>query len=483
MNYEPVIGLEIHAELLTHSKMFCSCAVVEGGMGAEPNTHVCPVCMALPGALPVINEQAITYTILTGLALNCQINPFNIFARKNYFYPDLPKGYQISQYEYPLCKLGWLEIETEAGPKKIGITRVHQEEDTGKLTHTGALSLVDLNRAGVPLMEIVSEPDMRSVEEARAYAEKIRHILRYLGVNSGDMEKGVIRFEANVSIRPAGSDRLYTRTEIKNLNSFRALVRAMECEIARQVATVQAGGTVEQETLGWSEEREQIYVQRSKESAHDYRYFPEPDLPPLEISLQRVEALRARLPELPDARRERFAQTYGLSRYQAALLTEERAVADYFESCAAKRPAAGFAALANWMCGDLFRLMKESSQEIGQVKIAPVGLLELVDLVESGTINLNTARSVFEEAFASGRSPRAIVEEKGLAQLSDASTLEALVKQVLDDNPGPVEQYLAGKEGLANWLVGQVMKATRGQANPQIVRDLLKTALNQRRTP
>ncbi|MBN1889171.1 MAG: Asp-tRNA(Asn)/Glu-tRNA(Gln) amidotransferase subunit GatB, partial [Thermoflexales bacterium] len=354
--------------------------------------------------------------------------------------------------------------------------------DTGKLTHTGALSLVDLNRAGVPLMEIVSEPDMRSVEEARAYAEKIRHILRYLGVNSGDMEKGVIRFEANVSIRPVGDEQLYTRTEIKNLNSFRALVRSIEYEIARQIATVELGGAVEQETLGWSEEREQIYVQRSKESAHDYRYFPEPDLLPLEISPQRVEAIRARLPELPDARRERFAREYGLSRYQAALLTEERAVADYFESGARQRPAAGFAALANWMCGDLFRLMNESGQEIGQVKIAPVGLVELAGLVESGVINLNTARAVFEEAFTSGRSPRAIVADKGLAQLSDTSALEALVKQVLDENPTQVEQYLGGKAGLANWLLGQVMKTTRGQANPQIVQSLLKTALDERRT-
>ncbi len=483
MKYEPVIGLEVHAELLTRSKMFCSCAVIEGGPGAAPNTCVCPVCMALPGALPVLNEQAITYTILTGLALHCEISPFNIFARKNYFYPDLPKGYQISQYEYPLCKNGWLEIETAAGPKRIGITRIHLEEDAGKLTHAGDISLIDLNRAGVPLMEIVSEPDLRSVQEVKAYAEKLRHILRYLGVNSGDMEKGVIRFEANVSIRPIGDPRLHTRTEIKNLNSFRALTRSVEYELARQIALVEAGGAVEQATLGWNEEREQTCLQRSKESAHDYRYFPEPDLLPLEITPAQVEAIRAMLPELPDARRERLMQQYGLNRYQATLLTDERAVADYFEACA-RQPSvvsSQWPVIAHWMTGELFRLMKESGQDLAQIKVAPESIVELIGLVEAGTINLNTARMIFEEMFTTGRPPRAIVEEKGLAQISDTAALQAVVEHVLDNHPKEVKQYLAGKETILQWLMGQVMKATRGKANPKIVQDMLKAALEKRR--
>ncbi len=492
MLYEPVIGLEVHAELLTRSKMFCSCAVIEGGMGVEPNTHVCPVCLALPGALPVINEQAIAYTILTGLALNCEIGPFNLFARKNYFYPDLPKGYQISQYEYPLCRNGWLEIETAAGAKRIGITRVHQEEDTGKLAHVGELSLIDYNRAGVPLMEIVSEPDMRSVDEVRAYAEKLRHILRYLGVNSGDMEKGVIRFEANVSIRPAGDEKLYTRTEIKNLNSFRALTQAVDYEIARQTAVVQAGGAVEQETLGWDEARAQTYLQRSKESAHDYRYFPEPDLPPLEISPEQVRAIRAQLPELPDAKRDRFMREYGLSHYQAMLLTEERAIADYFEACASKWKTSSekCKAVANWITGELFRLMKEEAEvevedkvkvEVKvEDKIKPEHLVELVILVETGVINLNTARLVFEAMYATGRPPRSIVEEKGLAQISDTQALRRIVEQVLADNPKEAADYAAGKEAVLKWLMGQVMKATRGKANPQMAQEILLAALQKR---
>ncbi len=482
--YEPVIGLEVHAELLTRSKMFCGCAVVEGGAGVEPNLHVCPVCMALPGALPVANKQAIAFTLLTGLALNCRVNPQSVFARKNYFYPDLPKGYQISQYEYPLCKNGWLDIDTEAGPRRVGITRVHLEEDTGKLTHVGGASLIDLNRAGVPLLEIVSEPDMRSVEDVKAYAEALRHILRYLRVNSGDMEKGVIRFEANVSIRPLGDDKLHTRTEIKNLNSFRALTRSVAYEIARQIALVESGGVVKQETMGWSEEREQTYPQRGKESAHDYRYFPEPDLPPLEILPEQVQAIRATLPELPDAKRQRFTRQYGLSDYQAALLTQERAVADYFEACAGKWKAESERGktVANWITGELFRLMKEAAQEISQIKVAPEHLADLIELVETGAINLNTARLVFQDMYAAGRPPRAIVEEKGLAQIGGAGALQAIIEQVLDNNPQPVHDYLNGKETTLQWLMGQVMKATRGKANPRVAQETLKAALEKRRT-
>ncbi len=490
--WEPVIGLEVHAELLTQSKMFCSCAVIQDYAAAQPNTHVCPVCLALPGSLPVINARAVEFVIKTGLALNCAIGEFNLFARKNYFYPDLPKGYQISQYEYPLCQKGWLEIETGNHgipmPLRIGVTRVHLEEDTAKLTHVrlkpeGA-SLVDFNRAGVPLMEIVSEPDMRSVDEVKAYAAKLHTLLRYLGVSSGDMEKGALRFEANISIRPAGSSELFTRTEIKNLNSFRALARATEYEIARQIRVVESGGQVVQETLGWDDLRGETYSQRSKEHAHDYRYFPEPDLPPLEISRDEVERIRATLPELPDARRDRFLAQYGLSRYDAALLTTERGVADYYEACInpkSERFARNPKSVANWITGELFRLMNETGTDIERVKVRPSGLVALVELVSEGKVNQNTAKLVFADMFATGEPPAAIIERKGLAQVSDAGELAAIVERVLDENPKQVSEYLGGKEPIFKWLLGQVMRATRGQANPQVAAEALKTALQRRK--
>jgi aspartyl-tRNA(Asn)/glutamyl-tRNA(Gln) amidotransferase subunit B len=439
--------------------------------------------MALPGSLPVINARAVEYTIRTGLALGCAIGEFNIFARKNYFYPDLPKGYQISQYEYPLCKQGWLEIELGEATQRIGITRVHLEEDTGKLSHVGQASLVDFNRAGVPLMEIVSDPDMHSVDEVKAYATKLRAILRYIGVSSGDMEKGAIRFEANVSIRPQGSTELNTRTEIKNLNSFRALVRATEYEIARQIRVVESSGQVEQETLGWSETRGETYSQRGKEHAHDYRYFPEPDLPPLEVSRAEVERIRATLPELPDAKRDRFTAQYGLSRYDAALLTADRAIADYFEMCVSnlKSQISNFKAVANWMTGELFRLMNETGAAIEQVKVKPADLVALVEMMGRGQVNQNTAKRVFADMFATGEPPASIVERRGFAQISDASALAAIVERVLDENPKQVADYLGGKEQLWKWLLGQVMKATRGQANPQAAQVALQAAVEQRR--
>jgi aspartyl-tRNA(Asn)/glutamyl-tRNA(Gln) amidotransferase subunit B len=481
--WEPVIGLEVHAELLTLSKMFCSCAVIQDYATALPNTHVCPVCMALPGSLPVINARAVEFVNKTGLALGCAIGEFNIFARKNYFYPDLPKGYQISQYEYPLCKQGWLEIETSVGPKRIGITRVHLEEDTGKLTHVDGASLVDLNRAGVPLMEIVSEPDLRSVDEVKAYATKLHMLLRYIGVSSGDMEKGVMRFEANISIRPVGSSELFTRTEVKNLNSFRTLVRATEYEIARQIRLVESGGQVVQETMGWNETHGETYPQRGKEHAHDYRYFPEPDLLPLEISRDEVERIRATLPELPDAKRDRFVADYGLSRYDANLLTTERAVADYFEACVSnlRPPAYNFKTVANWITGELFRLMNETGTDIEQVKVRPGDLVALIGLVGAGQVNQNTAKAVFAEMYATGQPPSAIIGRRGLAQVSDADELGAIVERVLDENPKQVGEYLGGKEPLFKWLLGQVMKATRGQANPQVAQEVLKSALDRRR--
>ena len=480
MQYEPVIGLEVHAQIHTASKMFCSCPVVEDTGDLPPNTYVCPVCTAMPGTLPVINRRAVEMAIMAGLALNCEVNPITVFARKNYFYPDLPKGYQISQYDLPICTGGYLEIETGGKRKRIGVTRAHLEEDAGKLYHVGTVSLVDFNRAGVPLIEIVSEPDMRSVEEVRAYATKLRSILVYLGVNSGDMEKGVMRFEANVSVRAVGSGAMNPRREIKNLNSFRALACSVEYEMRRQIEVYESGGTIPQQTMGWDEARGVTVPQRGKEQAHDYRYFPEPDLPPLEIDREWVEELRAQLPELPEAKHARFIADYGLSAYDAGVLVADKAVADYYEAAV----AAGTIAprmVANWINGALFRLMKETGQEINAVKVSPQALVELIGLIRDNTINTNTGKDVLAEMFASGSSARQIVEERGLAQVSDAAALEKIVAQVLEENPAQVIKYLSGKVQVLGWLMGQVMKATRGKANPQVVRELLQIQLEARR--
>jgi aspartyl-tRNA(Asn)/glutamyl-tRNA(Gln) amidotransferase subunit B len=485
VEFEPVIGLEIHAELQTRSKMFCACPVVDSTT-AEPNRYVCPVCAGMPGTLPVPNQRAIEWTILTGLALNCEIAEYSLFYRKNYFYPDLPSEYQRSMYDYPLCLNGYLEIDTPEGTKRVRIRRVHIEEDTGKLLHVGGATLVDFNRAGVPLMEIVTEPDMHSVEEVKAFAIALRTLLRYLRVNSGDMEKGVIRFEANVSVRPKGETRLGTRTEIKNLNSFRALVRAVEYEIRRQIEIVRAGGQVEQETMGWDEARGVTVPQRGKEHAHDYRYFPEPDIPPLAISREWVERIRAMLPELPRARRERFEREYGLTRYEADLLTEDHAVADYFEEAVRHArqgdPPLEPRTLATWITGELFRLMNEAGVEIGDVRIPPTALVDLIRMVQRGEINLNTGKMVLREAFETGEAPRRIVEARGLTQIRDVEALRAIVLRVIEENPREVESYLRGKEGVLKWFVGQVMRATRGQADPQRVNELVREALEARRS-
>jgi aspartyl-tRNA(Asn)/glutamyl-tRNA(Gln) amidotransferase subunit B len=481
VNYEAVIGLEVHAELLTQSKMFCGCRVVTSEIAA-PNSVVCPVCSGMPGLLPVINRQAVRFTIMTGLALNCTISEFSLFARKNYFYPDLPKGYQISQYEYPLCKDGWLEIDLESGQRKrIGIRRVHLEEDTGKTIHVDGKSLVDLNRSGVPLIEIVSEPDLRSAEEVQAYARQLRAILRYLGVNSGDMEKGVIRFEPNISIRPAGSTEFGTRTELKNLNSFRALFRGTEFELARQQKVLESGGQVEQETRGWDEARGATVAQRGKEFAEDYRYFPEPDLPPLVVDPAWVEAIRAELPELPDARRGRFERDFGLGPEDAMRLTEEKAVADYFETAVGGDRSRAKSA-ANWILTDVFRLLHASEQSIESMKVRPAALAELIELVETGAINANTGRRVLGEMFASGEDARSIVDREGLAQISDTGALEEAVRRVVEANPAEVEKFLGGKETVLSWLVGQVMRATRGKANPNAAREILLKQLDARRS-
>ena len=490
MEFEPVIGLEVHAELQTDSKMFCSCAVVDSTL-ASPNSAVCPVCAGMPGTLPVVNQKAVEYAIKVALALQCEVQATSIFARKNYFYPDLPKGYQISQYENPLAVNGRLAIQTEAGEQVIRVRRVHLEEDTGKLTHIDrdddSYSLVDLNRAGVPLLEVVSEPDLQSAEAARLYGGALRNILRYLGVNSGDMEKGVMRFEANISVRPRTAPGkapapLGTRTEVKNLNSFRAMERAILYEVDRQSKILAAGGVIDQETLGWSEARGQTYSQRSKEEAHDYRYFPEPDLPPLVVEPDWVTRVAAGLPELPYAKVQRFMRQYKLNSYNAWRLTEERAVADYFERAASSATPQG---VANMILGDLFSLVNQSASAGGtaeafrEPRIAPEALAELVSIVAQGQINLSSAKDVLTEMFSSGKGAASIVEARGLKQVSDQSHISGWVAETLKENPKEVASYRAGKTAVSNFLFGQVMMKAAGKANPRVVRSELERQLSQ----
>jgi aspartyl-tRNA(Asn)/glutamyl-tRNA(Gln) amidotransferase subunit B len=478
--YEPVIGLEIHAELLTKSKMFCRCSAAYSEAPA-PNTLLCPVCTALPGAMPVVNQKAVEQAIMVGLALNCTINPMNQFARKNYFYPDLPKGYQISQYDLPVASDGWLDIPdgSKGETRRVRVRRAHLEEDTAKLFHQGKYTLVDYNRAGVPLLEIVSEPDIHSVEVVLAYATKIRAILRYLGVNSGDMEKGALRFEANVSVRPTGTFELRTRTEIKNLNSFRSLTHASAYEIQRQMAIYENGGEVVQETLGWDDVHDETISQRSKEEAHDYRYFPEPDLPPIEISHAWVEEVKAQLPELPEARTQRFVSEYGLTINEANLLISEKALADYFEETISLSTSPA-RVVNNWITGEFLRYVNELGLDIEHLIVLPEHLAQLVDLVTDKVINDNSAKLVLKEMFDTGQAPRAIVEAKNLVQISDESYLEQVVAQILNDNPKEVASYLAGKATVLQWLMGQVARATKGKADPQVARLLLIQALSKK---
>ena len=477
--YEAVIGLEIHAELLTESKMFCGCRVVDS-VAAAPNTAVCPVCLGMPGMLPVINGRAVEFALRVALALGCEIQPHNIFARKNYFYPDLPKGYQISQYELPIGRHGHLDIYTpDGGARRIGIRRVHMEEDTGKLTHLErGGSLVDYNRSGVPLLEIVSEPDIHSGEEARAYATRIRQILRYLGVNSGDMEKGVLRIEPNISLRPRGRQALGTRTELKNLNSFRALAEGTDYELARQAAVLDAGGQVTQETRGWHDVRRETFSQRAKEEAEDYRYFAEPDLPPLTLDDGWIAAARAALPELPQAKEARYSGQLGLSPGEAAALADDRAVAEWFDAAVAAGGAPK--TLANWILNHLFRLLNERGRRIDDIPVAPAALVALLDLVAQGALNLNSARDVLAGMLDSGRAPADIVAARGLTQISDEAALLALVEQTIAGNPDALANYQGGKTALLGWFVGQVMRATRGQANPAVVNRLVAERLAAR---
>ena len=481
-DFEVVIGLEVHSQLLTRSKMFCSCSTDYAN--SAPNTHVCPVCMGMPGVLPVINQQAVAYTIMTALALHCSIPEYSKFDRKNYPYPDLMKGYQISQYDIPLSRDGYLTIEYDGGEKRVGITRVHLEEDTARLLHHSSYSLVDINRAGTPLMEIVSEPDMRSPEEARLYMQKLREILVYLGVSSGRMEEGSLRCDANISIRPRGQQELGVKTEIKNMNSFRSVERALEYEVQRQIAMALAGETIHQETRGWVEAKGITVSQRSKEEAHDYRYFPEPDLPPLIISREWVEELRAQLPELPDARRTRYMTEYGLSEQDANVMTEDKALGDYFEQVMAvsqvsDRKARAKAA-SNWLSSEVVRLLKAHSMSIQSCPIVPAALANLLDLLDKERITGKQAKEVLDEAFATGEMPEAIVARKGIQPpISDFGELERIIEEVIEKNPKIANDYRSGKTNALQALVGQVMKQTRGQAKAESVVKLLRSKLDE----
>ena len=481
-DFEVVIGLEVHAQLLTKSKMFCACSTDYAY--AAPNTHVCPVCMGMPGVLPVINQQAVAYTIMTALALNCAIPEYSKFDRKNYPYPDLMKGYQISQYDVPLSKDGYLTIELNGQTKNIGITRVHLEEDTARLLHHDGYSLVDINRSGTPLMEIVSEPDMRSPEEARLYMQKLREILIYLGVSSGRMEEGSLRCDANISVRPRGQQELGVKTEIKNMNSFRSVERALAYEAQRQTDLLRAGQTIHQETRGWVETRGVTVSQRTKEQAHDYRYFPEPDLPPLIISPAWVEELRASLPELPDARRARYTTDYGLSPQDANILTEDKALGDYFEQVVAASPArerkAGARAAANLVLNDVVRLLKAHGVSVQENPLTPAAAANLLALLDANRITGKQAKEIVDEAFTSGKMPEAIVEEKGIQPpISDEGALERIVEELIASNSKVVADYRSGKVNALQWLVGQVMKQTRGQAKADRVRLILIQKLDE----
>jgi len=477
MNYQAVIGLEVHVQLKTDTKIFCGCSTQ---FGASPNSQTCPVCLGMPGALPVLNKKVVEFAIRAGLATNCRIAPRSVFARKNYFYPDLPKGYQISQFELPICQNGHLDIEVEGEAKRIGITRIHMEEDAGKLVHSdipglGSGSGVDLNRACTPLLEIVSEPDIRSADEAVAYLKKLHQIVVYLGICDGNMEEGSFRCDANVSVMPMGSTTFGTRTETKNVNSFRFVKQAIEYEIERQIELIEEGGKVVQETRLFNPDTGETRSMRGKEEAHDYRYFPDPDLVPLVISNDWVEDARLSLPELPEARRSRYRSELGLSDYDAEVLTATREMAEYFEAClAAGAPAKG---AANWTMGEVTRALNEAGKGIGECPVSPERLTALLQLIEKGTISGKIAKTVFDEMWSSGKTPEAIVEEKGLVQVSDTGAIETIIDEIMTANMGQVEEFRGGKEKVFGFFVGQVMRASKGKANPAVVNELLMKKL------
>ncbi|MGF1536704.1 MAG: Asp-tRNA(Asn)/Glu-tRNA(Gln) amidotransferase subunit GatB [Elainellaceae cyanobacterium] len=483
--YEAIIGLETHCQLSTNTKIFSNSPT---DFGADPNTNIDPICMGLPGVLPVLNEKVLEYAVKAGLALNCQIAPYSKFDRKQYFYPDLPKNYQISQYDLPIAEHGWLEIELtdkDGNPqrKRIGITRLHMEEDAGKLVHGGSdrlagstFSLVDYNRAGVPLVEIVSEPDMRSGEEAAEYAQELRRIVRYLGVSDGNMQEGSLRCDVNISVRPVGQEKFGTKVEIKNMNSFNAIARAIDFEIERQIAAVEAGEEIIQETRLWDESSQQTFTMRTKEGASDYRYFPEPDLGPIEVSEERREAWRSELPELPAQKRHRYEEDLELSPYDARVLTDDGAIAQYFEAAVA---AGGNPKLvANWLTQDIGAHLNKTKQSVDELALTPEGLAELVGLIEKSTISNKIGKDILPELLEHGGSPKALVEKKGLVQVSDPSAIEPIIDEVIAAHPDELEKYRGGKTKLLGFFVGQVMKKSRGKADPKLTNQLLKKKLD-----
>jgi aspartyl-tRNA(Asn)/glutamyl-tRNA(Gln) amidotransferase subunit B len=479
--YVPVIGLEVHAELLTRTKMFCGCEVVDT-VASEPNSSVCPVCSGMPGALPVINRQAVELALRVALAMNCAIAPYSLFARKNYFYPDLPKGFQISQYEYPLATGGGLTVTTSTGEEYIHLRRIHLEEDTGKLMHCSSgkekYSLVDLNRAGIGLLEIVTEPVLTSLEAVKAYSTGLRSILKYLKVCSGDMEKGAIRFEANISMKPETSQELGTRVEIKNLNSFKAMERSIKYEMERQTTILSAGGKVDQETLGWDDNNDRTVSQRSKEEAHDYRYFPEPDLPPLTVTEEWLNLIRADLPELPLVKRVRFIEALHLSQYQADLLCNEMETASYFEQALEVTSSATPQQIANWLTGDIYAYLNQNELSIGELHLTPEAMVHIIEQVESGKISRANGREVLQEALTSGAPPSQIIQAHGFMDRTDKSELQKLVTDLISNHPDEVSAYRSGKATLLEWFLGQGMRQTRGKADPAQLRMLIQQYLD-----
>ena len=474
-DWEAVIGLEVHAQLLTDSKIFCGCST---RFGAEPNTHTCPVCLGLPGSLPVLNKKVIEYTLRMALATHCSIAPYSLLARKNYFYPDLPKGYQISQYEFPLAEKGWIDIEVDGRAKRVGITRIHIEEDAGKLIHDEVrpVSYVDFNRTGVPLMEIVGEPDLRTPEEAGEYLRRLREILRYLEICDGNMEEGSFRCDANISMRRSGATDFGTKAELKNMNSFKHVEKALDFEIRRQRAVLEDGGELVQETRLWDAGRGVTLSMRGKEAAHDYRYFPDPDLIPVEIDQAWIEAVQKDLPELPEAKRRRFVGQYGLPEYDAQVLTSSKAMAFYFEECLRLHPQPK--TVSNWIMVELVRELKRAEKDIEQCPVSAENLAALLDLIQEGEISGKMAKTVFEEMFETGKPPKAIVQERGLVQMTDIAQIRGIIEGVLQNNPDKITDYKNGKTKLMGYFVGEVMKKTQGKANPKMVNEILREKLN-----
>jgi aspartyl-tRNA(Asn)/glutamyl-tRNA(Gln) amidotransferase subunit B len=476
--YEAVIGLEVHAQLLTESKAFCGCSTK---FGNAPNTNVCPVCLGHPGVLPVLNKKVVEFTVLMGIATNCKINSRSIFARKNYFYPDLPKGYQISQYEEPICEHGFVEIELSDGSRKrIGITRIHMEEDAGKSIHDISIdTLVDVNRCGVPLIEIVSEPDMRSPEEAYLYLSKVRQIVKYLSICDGNMEEGSLRCDANISVRLKGAEKFGTKTEVKNMNSFRNVERAINYEVERQIEILEDGGQITQQTLLWNADLNEVLPMRSKEEAHDYRYFPEPDLLPVVVDENWKKEIASGLPELPDIRKKRFTEHYQIPLYDAEIITQSKGIADYYEKVTAV--TSDYKAASNWIMGDVLKVINEEKIDIKDFPVSAENLGELINIINKGTISGKIAKEVFPEMLKENKSPVEIVKEKNLLQISDASELENLVLKVIGEHPSEVEQYLDGKEKVFGFFIGQIMRQTGGKANPKIVNEILRKKLGEKK--